>query len=469
MRAILRHCRIRLATVLRRPLQAGLLVFSGLCSVIFWPGLTDPSGSGWMGLHVLESQGAAFSMLIMAMYVIGLPMVAMGAVRGSAAQHGRHRAWGIQSHPALPIGARSRLLAEALAALVPIVTVRLTAFATGFVPQRFWLGLESSSSTGVWIVQSTVAGSLVLMLFMLVTGSTSRSIESHWLRSLVFATAIISAMKMGWLETLATSAPTVLALAALTIVFFNGPRETGRQFPSRLARLWPLTDGTASRPPLNPEVRFHRDLWGRPLPAAAVLIGAEALFLITDRSIGLPRLVFFFLSVLVVAWLVAFVTLQPMRSKLAVAGTLCKPGFRPGDFSRALSVLPLRRHVVARAVFVFGLVTAAAIWLFAVGMVVLSSWFETGRAELVDSDGNSLVRLALLMAVLVPALAGFLTSAVHGHRRGAALSGAILLTFPPLGTLLLVKSTSAVTLALVVVLLGAVSLAPAMKHLRRAE
>jgi hypothetical protein len=204
----------------------------------------------------------------------------------------------------------------------------------------------------------------------------------------------------------------------------------------------------------------------RSLPVALGLLVAEALFFILDQAIGLPHLAFYFLSVLTFSWMITFVPLQPMRSKMAMAGLFCKPGFRPGDFAAACGVLPLQRRVMTRSVFSYGFLTTAAIWLTATGTIVLSAWFATGTVGLVDSEGDPLGRLLYPSLAFIPAVAALLTCSILGDRKGSFIAGGLLLLLPQIGVLMLIYKTSALWVGIVTVLLTVIAPIPAIRHLR---
>ena len=49
MRTFLIHLRIGLQESLRAPFALAVLLFTGLTTLVYWPGLTDPSGAGGEG------------------------------------------------------------------------------------------------------------------------------------------------------------------------------------------------------------------------------------------------------------------------------------------------------------------------------------------------------------------------------------------------------------------------------------
>ena len=463
MNMLLTHALIRLRAAASNPSAMGLLLFSSLVAVVFWPGLTDASGAGWPGGQLEGSRGVVVSVTIVILWLVMWPMIAISPIRGQVVKGRRSASFGTQAHPALPISPTARLIAEALTVLAVVMIIRAPVLLFdlfGEAQQIFLRGGEHAAPWRRGFVEQSLAGAFIMLPFLLAGAKAAVSIEAYWLRSALLATALFGAMKLGWLETLPLCIVVGGALAALVLLLPN--REKKRlTLPGVFIRTLPM-----ARPFRAPESQFRRDLWLRPLPVAAALLGAEVGFIILDRTVGLPELVFYFASVLIFSWLLAFVPLQPMRSKMAMAGIFCKPGFQPGDFAAACGVLPMRRRVMTRGVFAFGLLTTAGVWLLAVGVVVLSAWFETGIVGLVDTDGDPLGQLLIPSIALIPGVAALLTCAIVGDRRGAFISGGLVLLLPQIGLLLLIFKASGLIVAALAVTFTVIASIPAVKHLR---
>jgi hypothetical protein len=460
---LLKHALIRLRVVASSPLGMALLLFSGLVTIVFWPGLTDASGAGWPGSQISEPRGAIISVTTVLLWLVMWPMIAGSPIRGQAVKGRRSGAFAVQAHPALPIGPRMRVVAEALVVLAVIMIIRAPVLFSALIGEALQILVNNAGdndSWRLWFIEQSLAGALVMLPFLLLGGRASSSIEAHWLRSVILTGALFGAMKLGWLETFPLCLATSLTLSALVLL---APERASRglTMPRTLVRSGPL-----SRPFRSPESQFKRDLWLRPVPVAAGLLGGEVIFFILEQTIGLPYLAFYFLSVLTFSWLLTFVPLQPMRSKMAMAGLFCKPGFRPGDFAAACGVLPVRRQVMTRSIFSFGFVTTAGIWLTAIGTIVLSAWFTTGTAGLIDSDGDPLSRLLIPSLALIPAVAALLTCSILGDRKGSFISGGLLLLLPQIGLLLLIYKASGLWVGLLTVALAFIAPIPALKHLR---
>lgn len=460
---LLKHALIRLRVAVSDPSAFGLLLFSGLVTIVFWPGLTDASGAGWPGGQLGGSQGVVVSVTIMILWLVMWPMIAISPLRGQVVKGRRSTTFGAQAHPALPIGPRARVVAEALAVLGVVMILRAPVLffdLFGEAQQIFLRGGGHAVPWRRWFVEQSLAGAFIMLPFLLAGAKAAVSIEAYWLRSALLAAALFGAMKLGWLETLPLCIAIGCALTALVLLLPNREKQE-LTLPKFLIRSAPM-----ARPFRPPESQFRRDLWLRPLPVAAGLLGAEIIFIFLDRTVGLPELVFYFASVLVFNWLLAFFPLQPMRSKMAMAGIFCKPGFQPGDFAAACGVLPIRRRVMTREVFLFGLLTTAAVWLLAIGVIVLSAWLETGIVGLIDSEGDPLGRLLIPSVALIPGVAALLTCAIVGDRKGTFISGGLVLLLPQIGMLLLIFKASAFVVAALAVIFTATASIPAVKHLR---
>jgi len=463
MTMLVKHAFIRLRVAASNPLGFALLLFSGLVTIVFWPGLTDASGAGWPAGQITDPRGAVVSVTVVLLWLVMWPMIASSPLRGQVVKGRRSGTFATQAHPTLPIGPRTRVIVEALTVLVVVMIIRapiLFSDLFGDVLQTLVRGTDHAAPWREWFIEQSLAGGLIMLPFLLLGGRVASSIEAYWLRGLVLAIALFGAMKLGWLETLPLCLVTCLTLSILVLLLPEG--ETRRlTVPQSLIRSSPL-----ARPFRSPESQFRRDLWLRPLPIAAGLLAAEVVFIILDQTIELPELAFYLLSVLVFSWLLSFVPLQPMRSKMAMAGVFCKPGFQPGDFADACGVLPIRRRVMTRSAFVYGLVTTAFIWSTALGVIALSSWFDAGVFGLLDSDGDSLARLLLPSVAMIPSIASLLICSIHGNRRGALLSGVSILILPVLGLVLQINDAPAPLVAAVTLVVASVGFAPAVRHLR---
>lgn len=464
MNAILNHAQVRLRTALRDPFSLALLLFSALVTVIFWPGLTDASGAGWPGGQLVAAGRSVVSVSIALIWLVMWPAIATSPLRGQAVKGARSTTYAAHALPALPIGPRQRIVAEALTTLAVVLLVRAAGAGLDLLGEVERAVIGGPADTGAWrqwyLVQ-TVAGAFVMLPFLLLSSRSSMSIEAYWLRSAALAAAVFGAMKFGWLETLGPCIAIGLLLSG-AVLMLPDRLASGLTLP-RLARAGNLS---RRRPFRSAERQFRRDLWLRPLPVAAGLLSAQVVFIILDRTVALPELAFYFLSVITCSWLLAFVPLQPMRSRMAMAGIFCKPGFRPGDFAEACGVLPVRRTVVVRSVFLYGLVTTLGVCLVVVGLICLSAWFDFGTFALIDSDGDPLWPLVTPIPAFVPTVAALLTCAILGDRKGALIAGGLLLLLPQIGVLMLIIKPAVIPAAALALLLTVVAPIPALRHLR---
>ena len=155
-----------------------------------------------------------------------------------------------------------------------------------------------------------------------------------------------------------------------------------------------------------------------------------------------------------------FATVYPYGLNLATAGAGRLLGPTEGGFLRAWSTLPVRRSVVLRGVYLHGLVAGSVLWLLALGL-------SLGTTAIVDPGGESRTLLFPLL-VLVPCLAGYMTSAAAG----AAYRAFIPILIAPFSLLLLVIAEgfgSPSLAAAGVVLFGVIGGGPALLLVLQAQ
>ncbi len=442
MSGFLAHARIRLWATLRSPVALSILVFSGLVSLLYWPSPTDSSGLGWTRGDLSDPASFLFANAGMLLMVFVWSMLVSSAVAGRVA-HGRRAVPSFgPALPALPVGARSRALAEAIIALAIILAVRAPGLFLGewahrtFGPPVKFMGTEAFRAQ---FVEHSLAGALIMLPFLLICSAPARTFELQKTRPLLWVGFLFVAMKLGLLETLLGCAATSLVLSALAL--FVAGREL------RMPPLWrrpPAGPASRQRRHRHPDLQLRRDQWLRPLPSVALFIAVEAGLIAGDRWFGLPRYFLTFGGILAGTGLLAWTALRPLGSKLAVAGVWGAPGYGPGEFAEAWAALPVRREALLRGVYVHGLI-CGALSLAALFVSSALLYFSMEAAEPRDlSLQHPFVQMMLLpLIALVPCLAGFLTAGAAGDRLRAYVCGGAFILVMHLNVVLVALRVSA--------------------------
>lgn len=158
---LLKHAFIRLRTVASNPSAVGLLLFSGLVAVVFWPGLTDATGAGWPGGQLDGSRGVVISVTVVIFWLVMWPMIAISPLRGQVVKGRRSATFGTQAHPALPVSPRARLVAEALTVLAVVMIIRTPVLffdLFGEAQRIFLRGAGHAVPWRQWFIEQSVAG-----------------------------------------------------------------------------------------------------------------------------------------------------------------------------------------------------------------------------------------------------------------------------------------------------------------------
>jgi len=410
MRALFTHGRIRLGAVLRSPLVLIVLLFSGGVSIFFWPCLASKSGVEGVffdtGAELDVVGGGPAAIVILWAFTWSLMA---GLLVGGAAVGGRKTdTVCLRALPALPIGARARALAEAFVVLTFVVVLRGA--------HCLWFGFhldppEYFAASCAGYMRDTLLGSLLVLPFLVAWVTPGRSVHFWFIKPVVLAALLWGAFELELLAEPVPFAATCLVLTGLSLLAVS--REPSIPLAWRKRAGPPESRVRTARPP---EEQLCRDQWLRPLPAVGMLLAAEAVLVIAERAVGFPDYGFYFGSCLVFGFLFSYVALRPLGCNLFSPYPLVRRQSESTGFAAAWTVLPVRRAAVIRGAYAHGLVTGAGILAAIIGVAVLTTWLQTGRAALVDFGGDPAGEVFYPLLALVPCLAGGLASAAAGDR-----------------------------------------------------
>jgi len=377
---------------------------------------------------------------------------------GASSSPGQGRFWSTRfvgvdkldwAHPPLPLGSRSRVLAEALAAVVIILAWR------AILEPAYVLALPPGSWAGIlgfardrWVEACMILPCAVAWL------SPARSRALHVVRSVAIAPLVIAwsllAPRVGiWSWPVVALVLTVglLELSQVRLRFtvpFRGRTRAGALV--RRAR--------------TPESQLWRDFWSGPL-TANVLVALFMLVALVSNAIlySLSRDRSFVSGMATGAWVALL--LVPLGVQLL--GRQARRGGTPlfgGSFVAAWSALPVRRDTLLRGVYAHGLLWGGCLSVFSLTFP--------------DLDGRWLIGPAGLAASL--SVAGALVSVAIGDRwRGLLSMGATVVSLGALAMPAMLTHAAPVwtTVAPIAVaaLAGAAGGLPPLVHLglRRAE
>jgi len=455
MRAIAIHLRSRLLALLGEPFSLAFLLFSCGISLFYWPGTTD----SWVlvdaaggDLRALEAVG------VMLLWCYTWPLMATVPVGGSVTGTFRGDVMTVRAMPALPIGMRSRAVAEALLVVLVVFIVRLPFFFFEGAPfPNLNVSWETSQLGGLqerFVLQS-VAGTGLIFAFLVAWTAPARTLGIYWARPFLMIALLYGAFSIGLLNTTAgcVAAGALLTIACLATldVEISLPRiAVGSSEPA--AARW--------RPARHPLVQLRRDFWLQPLRVAALLLSLEVVFLAFGMVIELPEYGLYFATSLVFGLLFSFVVLRPLGCLVFSAG------FEDGGFPAAWTVLPVAKHTVMRGVYLHGLISSIGLWIAIMGINALSTWIDSGQPGITDLDGDPAWRLLGPLAAIAPCLAGGVTAAAAGDGKRGLLSLAAMLTILLGHFACLILDVSLAIELCAVILLAAIGALPPLVHLR---
>jgi len=471
MSGVLRHAVQRLVATVRNPGALLVVLLTGAATLVLWPGPMPASGPVFELAG--EQEPAAVATLLAFTWLWLWPALAAPAIAGRAAVAGGGSGLFVAAHPALPVSARSRAVAE-VAVLGLLVTVgRLPGFFLGgwahdtfALPGEVVGGAAWAASFATHTVLGFVIAVPVVLAWLTPTGGPQQAL----LRSGLVAGALLAAMLCGLLATPASSAAVSLVLVAVQL------RSIGVEvrLPWR-RQAGPVAAPLPARPARDARHQLVRDFWSRPLPAALALLGAQAALVALDH-LALPESsplgddgpgLLYVGSTLVLSIALGWVGLRPMGSVQAVAGVFGKTGYRPGDFAAAWSVLPVRREWILRGVYLHGLVACATIWAVAAGTYLASHLLDGGSLATALAPDKPFVELFVPLVAVVPCIAGLLAASAAARKTKTALAAvAMLAVFHGYFVLLILKVPVAVRIAYLVAM-AALGGLPVLADLRR--
>lgn len=426
MRSFLAHYRIQLMRLSRQPFTLAVLIFCGVASLFFWPGLCDPDDpAGIVGNLVedIDARGILF------LWLITLSMMAGILLSGPISAGPRAELFSVRACPALPVGPKTRIAAEGLIIFTFIIAARGVVFLLG-EEVRLAVPLPGLATEGAGFrapfAADTAWGCLLILPFVLSWVAPAATTVYYISRPILLGCLFWVALELGYL-----AAPLLLLTTSLALCFAT-LQTAGREPTIRMLRK------RSAGPPVlrfrtcrSPESQLRRDMWLGPLPAAAALIGLEAVFLVLNQIVTLPRFGFYILSSLVFGFIFSMVILRPMGSQVIAMGLSSMSNiYDPGDYCAAWSVLPVRREAVTRGIYLHGLISGTAAWLLVLAVNLVNTWLKTGEVFFSDTEGDPAGKFFLPMIALVPCMAGGLTCASVGDRLKGILSlGAAIAVF----------------------------------------
>ncbi|MGV8040022.1 MAG: hypothetical protein AB2L07_08080 [Thermoanaerobaculaceae bacterium] len=455
------HLRARLRALATSLDGLLLLAIAGTAGVMLWPGLVDAAGLWTLGLSSgPDPEPRLLDVLVTLLSLLLWPVLPVVAATGRATGTTRGDALAQRAVPALPVGPRARMTAEALIVLVTAVAVRSVWWLTG-VP-----------ASGAFL-RDTAMGALVALPMVVAWAAPALTVPLLWVRPALTALGLVAAARLGLLASPATLACSSLALTAVLVL------SVGVRLPSRRAAARTAWTGPTSRPALPPARQLRRDFLLEPCRrlgwVIGGLVGLLAALLVAERFVTLPPFTVYVGSIVVLSQLAAMAA-RPAGSGLFGWALTGRNGARTGDFGRAWAVLPVRPESVRRAAWLHGLVAVLAAWLGAVAAVAVHNWSRTGVLTLDTPDFRIAKELLLVGLIVPPMAAGLVAAATAGDRLTTALSGgALLAVFNLPGIVLLAASQimgrdspvpMAATLTLVAVL-ALVGTLPALRLLSR--
>jgi hypothetical protein len=419
MRNGLRHLAIRFAAAWRSPLSilGGLIAAVLSAAAVAAVAATADADSG---LGQLES--VLFVALVLGQ--IGIAAAAIGAGdggdgRGQSSLSARlfgatPRDW---TNPGLPIGRTTRVLAEALAGVLVVMTCQGVLLLVGAVAY----GPAASALPGLAaVLDATVLPVAVAWLL------PGRAQGFHVLRGVLAAMAgAVAALTGGPLVALLGSSVLTVVLFATADAFSwierGRPRKGERSARSSLVR--------RGRPPRQ---ALCRDAWLGPIEVGRRGIWVSGALILAAVALGLVKGVPHRAVQLLTTWappMAGFpLVMNPLGLiNLSVPSRLGGQGLFRVDAWARRSVLPLRPEWVTRALYCHGLAAGGAF----VGLCLAGAWLSGMPNFMGAGMGSGRPVLWAPYLLMVPSFAGFLASRAAGDNRMRTLSlTALVLTVP---------------------------------------
>jgi len=464
IKVIVAHVSGRIRSIFSSPSTTLALLVCALISAFFWPSLTPTGTAPWgleLGVPGAHHPVEEHEMMNVSLAVIGVlwvgffPMLLGMVIRPRAAGATGNNEIEL-GHPALPIPTRIRIFSEAAAILVLLLVTRIP-----FVLWRDRLA-GGADAYPANIAGSFALGAIVLAPALFLVLGRSRSLEYMFLGATLTGVLVCASMPLGLLET-PTSLTITMLLISAGAFWFAGLAPSRFSMPS-----WAPGARTLHRPPMAPEARMRLDFLTRSLAVLLPFAAAQVLTMALYARGAIGGMTFYFGSVIIYSFLIGYLVLRPMGSAQAIAGVWGKAGYRPGDFARAFSVLPVRRELLLRTVWLHAIVTGSLLWLAVVLTGAFNAKVTLGEALFfTDSEGHFIGEIVLPLLAMIPCAAGFLVEGAAGDRKMAFFTGALFVLTPQIMFVMLIagaRSAIAIPMMITVAIVGGL---PAFRHFRR--
>jgi len=277
-----RHYLIRLREVCTQPFPLAVCLFTGLTSLVYWPGLFD--------LSKLDLSAGRSELLLTILWIVFLPMLAGGLVGGSIDQ-GDKEALCRRPMPALPVSMKTRALAESLVILTFALVARLPVliFGPGILRSFYFPALldpRALEPSAYWT--RFALGGAILFPSMLFWTAPARSPQVYFLmRPLLLISAFAAAGAAGLI---ARPFPCLAVCTALSALFLL---SLDKELPvTRFRGRSTFLTAHLHRPARDPCPQLFRDFLFKPLRPALGLLAFEALLYAGVRFFSWPSLLF---------------------------------------------------------------------------------------------------------------------------------------------------------------------------------
>ena len=412
MRSFWIHLRIRANACVRSPEAWLILTVFGLTTAVFWPavgGASDPLKDQYQGLSLLLTWFLWFWLWL------APPMV---WIRGRATTGKGEAPLGIGPAPFIPVGRRTRAVAEAVLALTVLGAVRWTLVL--FV-QGEWSFQDPWSFQGT---RGTIAGAFFLLPMAVAWALPVRKSGTFMLRPILIAILAAVLHHLGgffatWLGMVVgglSLTGVALLIADLEIPEIQTIKGSGRA-------------EDRCRSGSGPRRQLAQDAWLPVLktwgPWVSVGIVTYGVCLYLDvKGDSWAWILFGGFEVFLI------ITIQPLfrpfNSNLLAESMVGKNQISLGDFMQVWSVLPVGRETVLRKVWLHGLLGGLILWTVPVAVLVVRHRILEGVWSLRGGIGG-LMQFVVVGGLLVPVMASLMVAVAVGRKLEYAMSGLSLI------------------------------------------
>ena len=397
------HMKVRGGVCIRSPEAWLMFLFFGLTAVVLWPTLP--------GTPTVDPSKGPPMVVTIFLWLYFWPVLPMIVVRGRATAATREAPHGICGAPALPVGPRTRAVAEATLALGILGLIR-------------WLaaGISQGSWT-VGLATETIAGTLFFVPLAIIWALPVKNPNTFFTRPLIITALtggfILAGVYSSWMGVVLGVLG--LSVVALLIAGLEIPELQGRRALRQVEN--------RHRNPLPPLRQLSRDAWLLPAetwgPWVIFALIVYGVCLILDvRGASWEWVLFGGFEVFLVVMLQPL--FRPLNSNLLAESLAGKHGVAQGDFLRAWSVLPVERTAVLRRVWVHAMVGGGVLWAVPVTSLIVRHRLLEGVWSFRGGVGD-LMQIVVVGAIFVPVLAGVLVAIAAGRKREIILTGSCLL------------------------------------------